>query len=402
MSDHALVGVSTLTSTKARRGVGTGEGPDARLATEKALGEALRPLEGQQPDLILVYASVRYDLPTVLKTVNAAAGSAVVAGATSSGQLQSGRLTEPGDGVAVLALAGGGYRFGLGHATGLQADATSAGRALARAALDAAGPVRSPHEAVLIFSDGLAGDQQELLNGIHKVTGFQIPVIGGAAADDRRLAETFVFAGDRVLRDAAVAIWIGSDRPLRVVGGHGWRPTSLPLMLSGVEGQIVKELGGRPALEVFWENFRPRGGPDTTLYERAGGYHSEHAFGLIQPDGSLLIRGAFIDADGKLRTFSPMPPYSAVQVVSCEPDDLLEVGEQVVESVVGDEEPAVVLVFDCVARLDILGKRGHEEARRLQEAAGGAPTFGYYTYGEFARTTGVAGYHNATIAAMAL
>ena len=62
----------------------------------------------------------------------------------------------------------------------------------------------------------------------------------------------------------------------------------------------------------------------------------------------------------------------------------------------------MVLVFGCVARLDILGERGHEEARRLQEAAGDMPTFGYYTYGEFARTTGVAGYHNATIAAMAL
>ncbi|SNS60622.1 Uncharacterized conserved protein, contains FIST_N domain [Asanoa hainanensis] len=394
-------GVRVLTSNRAYRGVGTGNGTDTRVAAEKAVNEALRPLEGRQPDLVLVYASVRYDLQTVLKTVNAAAGPAVIAGATSSGQLHNGKLTEPGDGIAVLALAGGGYRFGLGHATGVQADATRAGRSLARAALDAVGPERSPHEAVLIFSDGLAGDQQELLNGIHKVTGFQIPVVGGAAADDRNLAETFVFAGDKVLRDAAVAIWIGSDRPLRVIGGHGWQPTSLPLMLSGVDGQIVRELGGRPALEVYKENFRPRV-TDHKLYPRAGGYHSEHAFGLIQPDGSLLIRGAFIDSDGDLRTFSPLPPFSAVQVVSCDAEDLLEVGERVVAGVVEAEEPAVVLVFDCVARLDILGERGHEEARRLQRAAGNAPTFGYYTYGEFARTTGVAGYHNATIAAMAL
>jgi hypothetical protein len=390
-----------LGSKSAVSGVGTGSGVDSRLAAETAVDEAFRPLEGREPDLVLVYASVRYDLPAVLKTVSAAAGSAVIAGATTSGQFEGGRLIEPGDGIAVLALAGGGYRFGVGHATGVQSDATRAGRALARAALDAAGPVRSPHEAVLVFSDGLAGDQQELLNGIHKVTGFQIPVVGGAAADDRRLAETFVFAGDRVLSDAAVAVWIGSERPLRVAGGHGWRPTSLPLMLSGVDGQIVQELGGRPAREVFWENFRPLGG-DAKLYKKAGGYHSEHAFGLIQPDGSLLIRGAFIDSDGNLRTFSPMPPYSAVQVVSCEPDDLMQVGEQVVDSVVGGDDASVVLVFDCVARLDILGDRGPEEVRRLQEAAGGARTFGYYTYGEFARTTGVAGYHNATIAALAL
>jgi len=73
-----------------------------------------------------------------------------------------------------------------------------------------------------------------------------------------------------------------------------------------------------------------------------------------------------------------------------------------VSAAVDGADPAVVLVFDCVARLDILGERGPEEARRLQRAAGTAPVFGFYTYGEFARTTGVAGYHNASIAAMAL
>jgi hypothetical protein len=52
--------------------------------------------------------------------------------------------------------------------------------------------------------------------------------------------------------------------------------------------------------------------------------------------------------------------------------------------------------------MDILRERGAEEAARLQEAAGPVPTFGFYTYGEFARTTGVSGYHNATLTALAL
>jgi hypothetical protein len=52
--------------------------------------------------------------------------------------------------------------------------------------------------------------------------------------------------------------------------------------------------------------------------------------------------------------------------------------------------------------MDILAERACEEAVRLQKAAGGVPTFGFYTYGEFARTTSVAGYHNATVTALAL
>ncbi|MFC7484141.1 FIST C-terminal domain-containing protein [Luedemannella flava] len=98
----------------------------------------------------------------------------------------------------------------------------------------------------------------------------------------------------------------------------------------------------------------------------------------------------------------PLPPYAAVQVVSCGPDDLLDVGDATLAAALDRPDASVALVFSCVARLDILAGRGAEEARRLQAVAGTVPTFGFYTYGEFARTTSVVGYHNATIAAVIL
>ncbi len=52
--------------------------------------------------------------------------------------------------------------------------------------------------------------------------------------------------------------------------------------------------------------------------------------------------------------------------------------------------------------MEILQTRAGEEAARLQKAADTVRTFGFYTYGEFARSAGIAGYHNATIAAIAL
>ncbi len=72
------------------------------------------------------------------------------------------------------------------------------------------------------------------------------------------------------------------------------------------------------------------------------------------------------------------------------------------ERALAGRDASVLLVFSCIARLDILGDRGPEEAACLQAAAGPVPVFGIYTYGEFARTTSVAGYHNATVTAIAL
>jgi hypothetical protein len=103
-----------------------------------------------------------------------------------------------------------------------------------------------------------------------------------------------------------------------------------------------------------------------------------------------------------IHTFAPLPVYSAIQIVACDPDDLLAVSQDVAERSVAARDAKVLLVFSCIARLDVLQERGPEEATRLQRAAGNVPVFGVYTYGEFARTTSVAGYHNSTVTAVAL
>ncbi|SDZ38196.1 Uncharacterized conserved protein, contains FIST_N domain [Micromonospora pattaloongensis] len=383
-------------------GTGASEHADAARAGREAAEQAVRGLAGEPPALVLMYATACYDLPALVAAVRAVTGGASLAGASSSGQFSAGRLIEPGRGVSVLALGAGPYRFGVASVTGMRADAFAAGRDLSRAAMAAVGPDRGPHSALLVFSDGLAGDPQGLLNGIYQVAGAAVPVVGGAAAADRALSETLVFHDDRVLGDGAVAVWIDSPRALRVVSGHGWRPHGLPLLVTKVDGPVVHEIAGRPAREVYEENFRYEDPMQELPTPRSAGYHSAHAFGLIEPDGSELIRGAFVDDDGLIRTFTPLPPYGAVQIMSCDPDDLLNVCEPVVADALAVESPRVMLTFSCAARMDILRERAAEEPTRLQEAAGPVPTFGFYTYGEFARSTGVSGYHNATLTALAL
>jgi hypothetical protein len=336
----------------------------------------------------------------VVAGIRSITGAAPLAGATSSGHFHEGQLTPPGEGVAVLAMTAGQYRFGVASATGLADEPFEVGRTLARTARAAAGPEPSPHAAVILFADALAGDPQQLLNGLYRVTGAGVPVVGGAAGDDRRLQQTWVLHDDQVLTDAAVAIWVASDHPLQVSYGHGWESISPPMMVTQSDGTAVDKIGGRPAVDVFREYVQPdeRAGADV----REGGWHSAHAFGLVEPDGTQLIRGAYIDGDDVLHTFNPLPPYAAVRIVSSGPDELLDVAESVVSEAIGNDTPGALLAFSCVARLDILGERGAEECKRLQAAAGDRATFGFFTYGEFARTGGVAGVHNATLAAIAL
>lgn len=410
--DERAAGGSAASAAGVRAGVGTSDLADSTEAGRSAATAALGRLaeapagEGRSESsdapaeavgLVMVYSSVRYDLAALLAGIRAVTGDVPLVGATTAGQFHNGGVTAPGEGVAVLAMTAGPYRFGTASVTGLRVDAEQAGRDLARAAQQAAGGA-GPHSAMLMLADGLAGDLQDLLNGVHKVAGAVVPVVGGSAGDDRQLTGTSVFHDDQVVADGAAAVWIDSPWPLAVVAEHGWTPISMPLLVTRVEGPVIQEIAGRPATEVFEEFFH-----DTKLSERTPkGWRSAQAFGLIEPDGSMLVRGAYVDGEGQLRSFCPLPTYAPVEIVQSEPDEMLGIVETVANRAAAGREPSVLLAFSCLSRLDVLGERVNEEATRLQTAAGSAATFGFYTYGEIARTTSVAGYHNGTLAAIAL
>jgi hypothetical protein len=380
---------------------GSSEAYDAAEAGRAAATQAMEGLNGATPALVIVYASVRYDLAILLGAIRAVTGDAPVVGETSAGHFRGARLTDPASGVAVLALTAGPYRFAVESADGLSGGAEAVGAHLARTTRASFGTIRAKYATVMVFVDGLAPEQEALVAGIHDVTGSAVPVIGGAAADDRQLSGTFVFHDDRILSDAAVAVWIDADHPVPVNVGHGWHPIGLPMLVTKVDGQVVHEIAGRPARDVFEEHIR-RGNTEELDRVRPGGYYSTHAFGLIEPNGSHLIRGVRLGADGLVLTFAPLPVYSAIQIMACDEEDLLTVSHEVAERSVAGRDASVLLVFSCIARLDVLQERGAEEPTRLQRAAGEVPVFGVYTYGEFARTTSVAGYHNATVATVAL
>ena len=65
--------------------------------------------------------------------------------------------------------------------------------------------------------------------------------------------------------------------------------------------------------------------------------------------------------------------------------------------------PLGLVAFDCIARRGVLGEEGVQvEVDRIGRQAAGAAVAGFYTYGEIARTHGMAGFHNQTLVVLAL
>jgi len=374
---------------------------DAFAAGSEAATAALAGLAGATPALIIVFTTPRYDLPELIKGIRSITGATHLIGATGSGQILQGQHLGFGGGVSVLALTAGPYRFGLASAAGVKGNLDQVGQTIARASRAEAGP--SPHAAIILLVDCLAGDLQQVVQGVYRITGPKVTMAGGAAGDELKFQRTFVFHDDQVIEGGAVALWIASEQPLSVVTRHGWEPIGIPMLVTDAQGTEIKELGGRPAALAYEEQLGFS--PGQLSSEDFWGTSILHPFGLLQPDGKTIIRVARSKSEGgALKIQGCVPPIgSAVQVMSSSTENLLSVANEVAcEALAGRQDAGVLLVFSCAARAVIFGSRTGLEAQRLQESAGEIPTFGIYVCGEFARTAGVLGTHNATLTALAL
>ncbi len=207
-------------------GSGRSQAVDALDAGWFAASEAVAGLEGARPGLVLVYGSPHYDLALLTKAVREVTGDAPLIGASTGSQLCDGEYLPAGTGVAVLALAEGRYRFGTA-AVPRPRHPEEAGRWLADAARDAAcGDDRTAHGALLVMVAGVRDRLAELVSGAHAAAGPGMQVLAGTAAGDEGSA--VVMAGDDVLDDGAVAVYIGSAEPLRVMAPDGRTDDGLP------------------------------------------------------------------------------------------------------------------------------------------------------------------------------
>ncbi len=374
---------------------------DSFTAGREAALAAVNGLGGESPALVIVFTTPRYDLSALLSGIRSVTGQAKLVGATGSGEIVKDQYLGFGAGVGVLALTAGAYRFGTAAAGHIRADLDKAGQEIARASLAEAGS--SPHAAVVLLADSLLGDLQQLFQGVYRITGPQVAIIGGGAGDEQKFVRIFVFHDDQIIEEGAVALWIASDEPLHVVTRHGWLPMGVPLLVTRAEGTEIMEIGGRPPFVVYREQLGLE--PGVLNADNFWNTSINHPFGLIQSDGTTVIRVARLITEGNgLKIQGCVPPTgSAVQVMSGDIDSLLNITEDVTNMALEQRRNAgVMLVFSCAARANIFGKQTPEEPRRSQAVAGDIPIFGFYCCAEFARTAGVLGTHNATLTVLTL
>lgn len=380
-------------------GVGQSADPDARTAGRTAARAAVT---GPGPKLLVVFCSDSYDLGALLAGIAEAAQGAAVVGCSTAGEIAT---SGPADAsVVVSALGGDGFEVATAAATGVAARLRAAGAEVAAAARPVEG---KPHQVLLLLTDGLAGDQQEIVRGAYGVVGAGVPLVGGCAGDDLKMRTTFQLHGTEVLRDSIVAAAISSDAPFGIGVHHGWRTVGEPMIVTRSGGNRVHTLDDRPALDVYLDRL---GAPEEARRDPAAftKFALTHPLGLARRSGEPQVRFvAEADfADRSLGCIAEVPQGGVTWFMEGDAESVLHATDRACGdalAALGGARPLGLLAFDCIARREVLGEPGiRNEIERVAEVAGGAPVAGFYTYGEIARTHGISGFHNQTLVVLAV
>jgi hypothetical protein len=384
-------GRDTVPAVERWAGAGHSDDSDPARAGEEAVAAAIG---GENPRLVLVFASPRYSFDALLPAARQAAGPAELIGGARAGE-----------GVSAFALGGRGFTAASAAAELTRAGSREAGEQAARCLWGLGDEL--PHRALIVVADPLAGDSQEVARGAYSVAGATVSLIGGSTGAGPEPGPTTQLHGDRVLSGSVVAAALASEAPFGVGVRHGLEPRGGPLLVTATHGTTVETLNDRPALEAYLEALAapPEVGRDPAAFS---GLALRHPFGVAAARGrEAQIRSLTADFEsGSLRSSAELPPGTLVWLMEGDSDRLLDATvEACFEALAAlhGRPPLGLLAFDSRARADLLGSGGAAEERAgIGAAAGGAPTAAVPTFGEIARTRGFAGFHSHSVAVLAI
>ncbi len=345
------------------------------------LGNALLEKLGCRPVICWLFSAPSQKLKELARGVVRSAGGVDLVGCTTDGEISTTGLSTGS--VVLCGIATDQIEFHIARAAGLCEDSEGAAKRLGE-------QLPSTVRYVQVFSDGLTGNGCAILRGLASALGPHVPIAGGTAGDNGEFRNTRQFFGTDVLSDSIVAVGFSGDFSLGTGVSSGWSPIGIAKKVTRACGNIVYELNGQPALEV---------------YERFLGKHAdklpsvgvEYPLGLVDVEqgpgggGFQLLRATMSvnRCDGSIVFAGEVPEGTMVRLTCGDHASILDAAEQAALSALadlGNSSPAMVFFYSCMARKIVLGRRTREEIDRIRLAVGPKlPIVGFYTYGEYCR-----------------
>lgn len=237
---------------------------------------------------------------------------------------------------------------------------------------------------VLVLSDGLKINGSELVGGIQRSIGKEIPISGGLAGDKDKFKQTYVCANSKLDSGRIALIGLYGDN-LQVGHGSigGWDEFGPVRKISKSSGNVLEQIDNENALDLYkkylGEEYSKKLPGSALLFPM-----------LVYPEGKkdeALVRTVLaVDEIAKTMTFAgDVPNGYSTQLMRANFDNIVQAAGEAASyaKIEESQNPSLALLISCVGRRMALGERTADEVENVQEILGeNANLIGFYSYGE--------------------
>jgi small ligand-binding sensory domain FIST len=368
--------------------------PDAEVAAADAVDHVRAVLDGAEPELAYVFLSPAHleEVEEAADVVRERLSPRHLLGCVAEGVVGGRRELESGPGLALWAGA-----LPEAHVETFHLEAVPAEEGLAVAGVP---EFDDDPSLVTMLVDPFtfpAGSFLRLLNEEHA----GLPLVGGIAAGAGAPGAQVLILDEEQHASGVVGATV-SGVPVRTIVSQGCAPIGRDAVVTSVEGNVVYELAGEPALERLKTDLASL--PPDRLQLAAGGL----LVGIVIDEnraeytrGDYLVR-ALLGADEDSGAIAVGDEVRVGQTIRFHVRDAASADEDLRESLAGGlagETATGALLFTCNGRGTHMFTEPDHDARALAEAVGSPALAGFFCGGEIGPVGGRAFLHGFTATA---
>lgn len=365
-------------------GIGVSAVSNPFSAGAEAAKKAVEELGAEKPDALIVFSAPKLAQQRLLDGIRSVTKNTPMVGGTTAGEISTYGLSVGS--VVVMALKSKDIKFYEGVGKNISKSEIKAGSELAKNILKKA--PRKNAKTLLMFPDGLAGDGMAVIEGIKKVLGENFEIVGGALGDESDFKNTYQFYNGKIYQNVVVGLLICGNIKTATGVRHGWESIGNRFKCTKARGNVVYELGNKKALDVYKDCL---GGARAKKLPAIG---LEYPMGLI--DEKLKIEGydyfyircpvGINEKDGSVTFAASIPEGKEVTLTYSSRASIINgsrLAAAQAKKTLGTIKPKLIMMFSCVARKMVLGRRTNDEVNAVKKVLGkDIPLIGFYTYGE--------------------
>lgn len=224
----------------------------------------------------------------------------------------------------------------------------------------------------------------------------EIQIFGGiSCSKDITSSDSVVFSkdGGYATRAVVLILYGGAHFHVEAFKMTGWKPLGRKFRVTKSEGQILRELDGIPAYEIYRKYLKIQN--DDNFF-----YHTLEFPMFYEHNETTILRVPVAsNPDNSITMSSDVDEGSIVRISYGDPATIIE-SIKTAGVRIQDFQPDLLHIFSCAARRTFwTSEEPTYEIYPLREIA---PSSGFFSHGEFLRTKGNLNQHNVTLVIAAM